>query len=190
MADDIILVDGSDSQIGTGEKMNVHRCALLHRAFSILIYNEKGEMLLQRRAAFKYHCPGLWTNACCSHPRPGEDLIAAAERRLKEEMGFIVPIKKTGLEFIYKIKVGDLTEHEYDHVLKGLFDGEPILNPEEADAYKWISLKNLIEDMETNPQNYTPWFKLIIGQGDHLAGEKIKGLERYEVKKQPADQGF
>jgi len=178
MADDIILVDESDNQIGTGEKMEVHRQGLLHRAFSILIYNQKGETLLQRRAASKYHCPGLWTNTCCSHPRPGEGLIAAAERRLEEEMGFTVTIKETGLEFIYKIKVGELTEHEYDHVLEGRFDGEPTLNPEEADAWKWTSLENLREDVKNNPQNYTPWFQLIIGQGDPKAGSKVKELEK------------
>ncbi len=183
MADDIILVDESDNQTGTGEKMEVHRQGLLHRAFSILIYNQKGETLLQRRAASKYHCPGLWTNTCCSHPRPGEELIFAAERRLKEEMGFTVPVKKIGLEFIYKIKVRELVEHEYDHVLEGRFDGEPILNPEEADAWKWVSLENLREDIKNNPQNYTPWFQLIIGQGSKEAGEKVKGLEKYEVRK-------
>ncbi|MDD4625208.1 MAG: isopentenyl-diphosphate Delta-isomerase [Candidatus Pacebacteria bacterium] len=182
MAKDIILIDESNNQIGTAEKMEAHRQGLLHRAFSILIYNQKGEILLQRRAASKYHCPGLWTNTCCSHPRPGENLLASAERRLKEEMGFSAPLRKTGLEFVYKIKVGELIEHEYDYVLEGSFDGEPILNPEEVDAYKWIDMKSLDKDIEENPQNYTPWFRLIIGQGDPLAGDKIKGLERYQVK--------
>lgn len=182
--DDILLVDEYNNPVGTGEKVDVHRRGLLHRAFSILIYNGERKMLLQRRAASKYHCPGLWTNACCSHPRPGEHLLMAARRRLKEEMGISVPVKEMGVEFIYKIKLGDLTEFEYDHVLYGQFEGEPRVNPEEADSWKWVEFKNLREDMKINPENYTPWFRLIVGQGDSsVEGIAVQGLERYVVTK-------
>lgn len=181
MADDIILVGEWDNPVGTGEKMDVHRRGLLHRAFSILIYNSQGEMLLQRRAASKYHCPGLWTNACCSHPRPGEDLIAAAERRLREEMGITVPIKRLGGEFVYRVKVGELIEHEYDHILRGEFDGDPVLNPEEADGWKWVAVPYLIEDVRSSPKKYTPWFGLILKQigGRAAADIAVPGLEKY-----------
>jgi isopentenyl-diphosphate delta-isomerase len=182
MADDIILVDEKDNPVGTGEKMDVHCKGILHRAFSILIYNSKLQILLQKRAGSKYHCPGLWTNTCCSHPKPGEKLVMAAERRLKEEMGIEVPIRRTGLKFIYKVKVGELTEHEYDHILCGNFDGNPILNPEEADDWKWISPKDLRDDMMANPEKYTPWFALIlrtIGKGAETI--PVPGLEKYKV---------
>ena len=183
MAEDIILVDEQDNPVGAGEKMDVHRKGLLHRAFSILIYNSKCEILLQRRAASKYHCPGLWTNTCCSHPRPGEELIAAAQRRLKEEMGIDVPVKETGQEFIYKVRVGELTEHEYDHILCGNFDGEPILNPEEADDWKWISLKELGGDAMAFPEKYTPWFGLILRMiGNGKEEVPVPGLEKYIIK--------
>jgi len=180
MADDIVLVDEKDSPVGTGEKMDVHRKGTLHRAFSILIYNSKMQILLQKRAGSKYHCPGLWTNTCCSHPRPGEKLVAAAERRLKEEMGIEVPIRRTGLKFIYRVKVGELTEYEYDHILCGNFEGDPVLNPEEADDWKWISPKDLRDDMMANPEKYTPWFVLIlrtIGKGAETI--PVEGLEKY-----------
>lgn len=132
---DIILVDKDDNEIGKGEKMAVHLAGQLHRAFSIFIFNSQGEMMLQRRASTKYHSPGLWTNACCSHPRPGESLEQAAKRRLKEEMGFECDLQKV-FSFIYKAKVEDLTEHEFDHVFIGKFDQEPVLNKEEADGWK------------------------------------------------------
>lgn len=184
MADDILLVDEDDNPIGTGEKMDVHRRGLLHRAFSILVYNSKREIMLQRRALSKYHCPGLWSNACCSHPRPGEHLIMAAKRRLREEMGISIPIKEVGVEFIYKVKIGDLTEYEYDHVLYGNFDGEPQINPEEADDWKWMPFADLRDEMKSNPDIYTPWFRLIISQGDNQVDQiPVARLEKYEIKK-------
>jgi isopentenyl-diphosphate delta-isomerase len=140
--------------------------------------------MLQRRALSKYHCPGLWSNTCCSHPRPGEHLIMAAKRRLKEEMGISVPIKEVGVEFIYKVKIGDLIEHEYDHVLYGNFDGEPQINPEEADDWKWMSFNDIRADMKANPDIYTPWFKLIISQGDNQVDQiPVARLEKYQIKK-------
>ncbi|MFZ3074095.1 MAG: isopentenyl-diphosphate Delta-isomerase [Minisyncoccales bacterium] len=184
MVDDILLVDEDNNPIGTGEKMDVHKRGLLHRAFSILIYNTKREMLLQRRAASKYTCPGLWSNACCSHPRPGEHLIMAAKRRLKEEMGISTPLKEAGVEFIYKVKVGDLTEYEYDHLLYGIFDGEPKINPDEAGKWKWAAFDDLRRDMKANPDNYTPWLRLIISQGDNQVDQiSVARLEKYEIKK-------
>ncbi len=158
---DIILVDKEDNEIGGGEKMAVHLEGKLHRAFSVFIFNSQGEMMLQKRASIKYHSPGLWTNACCSHPRPGETLEEAAERRLKEEMGFECDLKKV-FSFIYKAKVENLIEHEFDHVFFGKFDQEPILNKEEADDWKWIEPRKLVEDIIKNPKEYTCWFKIIL----------------------------
>lgn len=182
--DDILLVDENNNPIGTGEKMDVHRRGLLHRCFSILIYNSRRELLLQKRAASKYHCPELWSNACCSHPRPGDHLLYAARQRLKEEMGINVPILETGVEFIYKIKLGNLYEYEYDHVLYGCFNGNPLPNPQEASSWKWISFNDLRNDMKANPEIYTPWFRLIISQGDNSVEQiPVRGLERYTIVK-------
>ncbi len=182
--DDILLVDQDNNPIGSGEKMDVHRRGILHRCFSILIYNSKKEMLLQKRAASKYHCPGFWSNACCSHPRPGDHLLAAARRRLKEEMGIDIPLKEAGVEFIYRARVGDLIEYEYDHLLYGFFDGSPVANPNEADDWKWMLFADLREDMKQNPGSYTPWFRLIVSQGDNEVEQiPVAGLEKYEIKK-------
>lgn len=158
MRSDIILVDANDNQIGTMEKMEAHLRGLLHRAFSVIIYNERGEFLLQQRALSKYHSGGLWTNACCSHPFPGEEIKAAGERRLFEEMGIRTSLHPIGC-FVYQCKFDNgLTEHEFDHVLKGYFNDDPIINPEEVEAFKWISPQLLKVDMQLNPQNYTYWF--------------------------------
>ena len=182
--DDILLVDEDDNPIGTGEKIDVHRRGILHRCFSIMVYNSKRELLLQKRAASKYHCPGLWSNACCSHPKLGEHLILAARNRLKEEMGIDIPIKEMGVEFIYKVKVGDLIEHEYDHVLYGQFDGEPKINPDEADDWKWVAFDDLRREMKADPDAYTPWFRLIISQGDNQVDQiSVPRLEKYRIKK-------
>ena len=160
MIEHVILVDEKDKQIGIGEKLETHRLAKLHRAFSILIYNTKGEMMLQLRAKTKYHGGGLWTNACCGHPRPGETVEQAASRRLKEEMGFECKLEKM-FDYIYKVPLDKgMHEHEFLHVYKGIYDGVPKLNPEEADGWKWISMRDLKEDTKKNPENYTPWFKL------------------------------
>lgn len=182
--DDILLVDQDNNPVGSGEKMDVHRRGILHRAFSVLVYNSKKEMLLHRRAASKYHCPGLWSNACCSHPAPGNHLLAAGRRRLKEEMGIDIPLKEAGVEFIYRARVGDLIEYEYDHLLYGSFDGSPIINPEEADDWKWMTFGDLRDDMKTNPETYTPWFRLIVSQGDNQVEQiPVARLEKYEIKK-------
>lgn len=157
----VILVNEKDEQIGLMPKMEAHEKALLHRAFSVFVFNEKNELMIQQRAKDKYHSPGLWTNTCCSHQREGETNIEAGKRRLQEEMGFTTELKDT-VSFIYKAPFDNgLTEHEFDHILVGHYHGEPELNPTEADDYKWISLNELKEDMEKNPHNYTEWFKII-----------------------------
>lgn len=157
----VILVNERDEQIGLMPKMEAHEKALLHRAFSVFIFNEKNELMIQRRALHKYHSPGLWTNTCCSHQREGESNIAAGKRRLQEEMGFTTNLKET-VSFIYKAPFDNgLTEHEFDHILVGYFNEEPSLNPEEADDYRWMDLEELKEDMQENPDRYTEWFKII-----------------------------
>jgi isopentenyl-diphosphate delta-isomerase len=158
----IILVDEKDREIGTGEKTKVHEDGRLHRAFSVFVFNSKGETLLQRRTKSKYHSGGLWTNTCCSHPRAGEKLEESVHRRLKEEMGFDVPLKEI-FSFIYKVKFGNgLTEHELDHVFVGRFDGKPVPDPEEAEGWKWVSLDELKKDVQRNPDIYTYWLKVAI----------------------------
>ena len=158
----VILVDEDDCQIGTMEKMEVHRKGLLHRAFSVLLFNSKGELLLQKRAKTKYHSGGLWTNSCCSHPFPDENVEVAANRRLKEELGIDVQPKFL-YKFIYKVNLDtDLIEHEVDHVLMALFDGEPTINEEEVEDWKYVYITELLRDVQLNPNAYTPWLKLIL----------------------------
>ncbi|KAB2814463.1 isopentenyl-diphosphate Delta-isomerase [Phaeocystidibacter luteus] len=161
MAELVILVDERDQQLGLMEKMEAHRKGLLHRAFSVFILNSKGEMMIHQRALHKYHSGGLWTNACCSHPRDGETIIEAGHRRLMEEMGFDTDLEKV-LEFTYKAELdGGLTEHEYDHVMVGHFEGEPKPNPSEVAQWKWVNVDDLKNDIEKRPQRYTEWFKII-----------------------------
>lgn len=157
--DRIILVDSRDRQTGTEEKLKAHKEGSLHRAFSIFIFNRKGELMLQRRAKGKYHSGGLWTNTCCSHPRAGENLEKAVHRRLKEEMGFDTALKEL-FSFTYKATFRNgLTEHELDHVFVGRFDGAPAPNPEEYDEWKWISLEQLKKDIAKDPDGYTYWLR-------------------------------
>jgi len=156
---EVILVDENDNVIGTGEKIKTHQEGKLHRAFSIFVFNSKGQLLLQRRAKSKYHSGGLWSNTCCSHPSPGESLEEAVHRRLKEEMGFDCELRGI-FSFTYKVKFDDdLFENEYDHVFIGKFDGNPNPNPEEVDEWKWIDLEELKKGIRENPDNYTYWLK-------------------------------
>jgi len=160
MPEEVILVDEFDTPVGVMEKMEAHRRALLHRAFSVFIFNQKGEMLLQRRALSKYHSGGLWTNACCSHPRPGESTGEAAQRRLAEELGFTVSLEKA-FDFRYKTAFDNgLTEHEFDHVYVGYYDQEVFFNPEEVAECRWISAEALAVDLAGNHSAYTTWFLL------------------------------
>ncbi len=158
--EEVILVDENDIAIGSMEKLEAHQKGILHRAFSVFIFNNNNELLLQRRALTKYHSAGLWTNTCCSHPQPNEDTLAAANRRLKEEMGMQTTLThKTS--FIYKTNFDNgLTEHEFDHVFIGNTNTNPIINPEEVDSFKWISLEKLKANIKTHPELYTSWFKI------------------------------
>ncbi|WP_163514696.1 isopentenyl-diphosphate Delta-isomerase [Gelidibacter japonicus] len=157
----VILVNEKDEQIGLMPKMEAHEKALLHRAFSVFIFNNKNELMLQQRAAHKYHSPLLWANTCCSHQREGETNIQAGKRRLQEEMGFVTELEDT-VSFIYKAPFDNgLTEHEFDHVLIGNYEDAPIINPDEVAAWKWMPLEEVKEDMLKRPEIYTEWFKII-----------------------------
>lgn len=156
----VILVNEADEPIGTMGKMQAHEEGLLHRAFSIFIFNSDGDMLLQQRALSKYHSGGLWTNACCSHPLPGEDTIVAANRRLKEEMGFETSLHKA-FSFLYKtIFDNGLTEHEVDHVYTGIFEGEIKPDAQEVSNYGFYSMRTIREAIQKEPHQYTSWFKI------------------------------
>ncbi len=155
----VVLVDIYDRQIGVIEKLQAHREGLLHRAFSIFVLNSQGQLLLQKRAVHKYHSGGLWTNTCCSHPRPDELTEMAVHRRLQEEMGFDCELQEI-FSFIYQAALdNDLTEHEFDRVFVGHSDRAPILNPEEAEDWKWIDLETLQADIKQNPKLYTYWLR-------------------------------
>jgi isopentenyl-diphosphate delta-isomerase len=160
--DYVVLVDSQDNELGKMEKLEAHEKGLLHRAFSIFLFNSKGEMLIQQRALSKYHSPGLWTNACCSHPAPNESIIQAGNRRLKEELGLSTELVDA-FNFEYRETFeNNLTEHELDHVLVGYSEENPILNQEEAKDYRWITWANLLEEIDLNPEKFTIWFKIIL----------------------------
>lgn len=160
----IILVDENDREIGTEEKIKTHEKGLLHRAFSVFIFNSKKELLLQKRALSKYHSAGLWSNTCCSHPKPNEDVLAAAHRRLKEEMGFDCDLEEIG-NFIYKKEFENgLIENEYDHLIIGEYSGEPKIDKNEVEEYQWIKLPELAKGLRNNPGKYTYWLKLALPQ--------------------------
>lgn len=164
MTDDVILVDEQDNEIGSMQKMEAHLLGKLHRAFSVFIFNTKGELLLQQRAFDKYHSGGKWTNTCCSHPRVGEETLPAANRRLLEEMGMRCALKH-GFSFTYKAVVNEgLSENEYDHVFFGTSDELPVLNPDEAADYRYVNLKALEKDIEEHPELYTAWLKICFGR--------------------------
>lgn len=159
----VVLVDENDRETGTLEKMEAHRRGVLHRAFSVILFNSEGKVLLQQRAADKYHSQNLWTNTCCSHPRPGESIVAAAQRRLKEEMGIECTLTPQ-YAFLYKTSLeNNLIEHELDHVLTGTFDGTPEVNAREVQNWKFVDLKDVQKHAETHPELYTYWFRLILG---------------------------
>ncbi len=163
----VILVDENDKQIGVCDKLEAHEKALLHRAFSIFLFNEKKEILLQQRAMKKYHSAGLWTNTVCSHPQVGDELEDSAKKRLIEEMGIETEIWKI-FSFVYKSNYDNgLSEHEYDHVFVGKYNDVPNPNPDEVMNYKWMHVDDLIEHINSNPQDYTSWFKIIM-QNDEL----------------------
>jgi isopentenyl-diphosphate delta-isomerase len=160
MEEQVILVNEDDQQMGTMEKLEAHLSGLLHRAFSIFIFNSEGKLLLQQRALNKYHSAGLWTNTCCSHPKPGEKTPDAAYRRLEEEMGMHCELHY-GFHFTYKASFGNnLTEHEYDHVFFGTSDVLPVPNPLEVASFKYVTLKELKEDLDNHPEHYSAWLNI------------------------------
>ena len=165
MDEKLILVNEYDEIVGFSEKMRTHAEGKLHRAFSIFVFNKKGHLLLQKRAKSKYHSGGLWSNTCCGHPRPGEATKDAAHRRLKEEMGFICELEER-FSFTYKAKINGFYENEYDHVFIGVYDGEPSLNANEVESWKWMSLMELIDDSKKNSEDYTYWLNYILHDSD------------------------
>ncbi|ATA90384.1 isopentenyl-diphosphate Delta-isomerase [Capnocytophaga stomatis] len=175
MEEKVILVDEQNNPIGLMPKLEAHEKALLHRAFSVFVMNQKGEVMLQQRALHKYHSPGLWTNTCCSHQRENETNVEAGKRRLQEEMGFTTELTDV-ISFIYKAPFDNgLTEHEYDHVLLGYYEENPNINTEEVANWKWELPENIKKDIEQNPQKYTEWFKIIFEKFyDYLFDKKIE----------------
>jgi isopentenyl-diphosphate delta-isomerase len=170
----VILVNEQDEPIGLMDKMEAHEKAVLHRAFSVFVLNDKNEVMLQQRAHHKYHSPLLWTNTCCSHQRFGETNIEAGKRRLLEEMGFKTELKEL-FHFIYKAPFDNgLTEHELDHVMIGYYTGVPVINPDEVESWKWMTIEAIKDDMIANSDDYTIWFKIIFEEFYHyLEDHKI-----------------
>lgn len=174
----LILVNEKDEQIGTYPKHEAHKEALLHRAFSVFIFNSEGELLMQQRAINKYHSGGLWTNTCCSHPLPDEETISAAKRRLQEEMGLTADLKYI-FKFQYKAPLdNELFEHEIDHVFIGLSNMTPVINTDEVNSFKYMTLKQIQTDIDQHPENYTIWFRIIFAESlDKLVDNmKLVGL--------------
>lgn len=180
--DEVVLVDEhgldlckDDGVLVTMEKMEAHRRGLLHRAVSVFIFNDRNEFLLHKRSFTKYHTPGKWTNTCCTHPSPGENPIVAARRRLIEEMGFVSPLTEI-FTFAYKANVGNgLIENEFDHVFVGVFNHDPNPNPEEVSDWRWVAINELEQDLNKNPDSYTPWLQQCFSQVVIHRGSKYKG---------------
>ena len=172
----VVLVNELDQEVGLMDKLEAHQKGLLHRAFSVLIFNTKNELLLQRRAFGKYHSEGLWTNTCCSHPYPGETIKDAGERRLKEEMGMEVELEEV-FQFVYKSQLdNELTEYELDHILVGYSDDTPHLNLDEVSAFAWKNLDEIRTEIIANADLYTAWFKILMT--DHF--DQLKSIDTYE----------
>ncbi|MDH4472608.1 MAG: isopentenyl-diphosphate Delta-isomerase [Fluviicola sp.] len=164
---EVVLVDSNDQPIGKMEKLEAHQRGLLHRAFSVFVFNHNNELLLQQRAIEKYHSGGLWTNTCCSHPMPTQSLELAGSKRLLEEMGFTTELSRL-FAFEYRVELDNqLIEHEYDHVLVGRYDGDVFPNPEEVMAIRWISMEDLLTELKQHPDRFTSWFKIILNDHTH-----------------------
>lgn len=169
MSEQVILVNENDEELGSMDKMEAHVKGLLHRAFSVFLFDDKGNMLLQQRALDKYHSPGLWTNACCSHPQPGEETLQAANRRLNEELGIHTNLFYDG-HLLYRTDASSsgfengLIEHEFDHLFSGTYNGNIPFNPAEVNAVRWVSMQDLKEEMNISPENFTFWFKRVIAE--------------------------
>jgi isopentenyl-diphosphate delta-isomerase len=161
MVEHVVLVDAQDRQVGTMEKMEAHEKGVLHRAFSVFLFDNAGQLIIQQRAWTKYHSPGLWANTCCSHPRENEPIIEAGKRRLKEEMGMDSDLRPL-FSFIYKADMGNgLIEHELDHVLVGYANTEPHINLQEVASYRSMRLADIQMDLQRRPERYTEWFKIV-----------------------------
>jgi isopentenyl-diphosphate delta-isomerase len=171
----LILVDAEDRELGVGEKMEVHRAGALHRAFSVFVFDGRGRLLMQKRAADKYHSAGLWSNTACGHPRPGEATGEAAHRRLYEEMGFDCELR-AAFQFLYRAELdGALVEHEYDHVFVGTYGGDPAPDPSEVEEWRWVTMGELLRGLSEKPQLYSRWLKLAV-EGDHWRGLAAQGI--------------
>ena len=165
LPEEVVLVDAYDHVIGREEKISAHRRGVLHRAFSVMIWDGAGRMLLQQRAIGKYHSGGLWTNACCGHPRPGEAAVDAAARRLSEEMGFIARLAPVG-PFTYRAELDSgLTEHELVHVFRGIYEGSLCPDPAECDGYTWAAPAEIVREAVARPERFTAWFKKYLAAG-------------------------
>ena len=174
MEENVILVDADDNEIGTMQKMEAHLLGKLHRAFSVFIFNTRGELLLQQRATDKYHSGGMWTNTCCSHPRQGEDTKEAAHRRLREEMGMECELNYV-FNFTYQTSIAEgIYEHEFDHVYFGTSDVMPVPEPDEVSSFKYIDMKTLENELETNPALYSEWLKICFQQVKESYKKKSK----------------
>ena len=177
----IVLVNESDEPIGIMKKMEAHEKGLLHRAFSVFIFDANGKMLLQQRAAEKYHGAYLWTNACCSHPLPGEELMVAAERRLREELGFTTELHRI-FSFIYKAQVeNNLVEHEFDHVFTGQYEGKILPAPGEVSNYYYETMEQIKSEIEATPERFTAWFKIAFPEIEKWWKEKYE-VRSHKVK--------
>jgi isopentenyl-diphosphate Delta-isomerase len=165
MDEQLILVDACDRELGACEKLRAHAEGALHRAFSIFIFDGRGRLLLQKRAAGKYHSAGLWSNTACGHPRPGEATVEAARRRLREEMSLDCELREA-FEFHYRAELdGTLIEHEYDHVFVGAHEGEPEPDPSEVEDWRWVNMDELRRGLRDEPHRYSYWLKLVV-EGD------------------------
>lgn len=174
MEEFVILVDENDHEKGVMEKLQAHIEAKLHRAFSVFIFNSQGQLMLQQRAYSKYHSPGLWTNTCCSHPRPGEATADAAHRRMTEEMGFDCDFEEV-FGFVYKAKFeNNLTEHEFDHVFIGTSEKLPLPNPEEVESTRFATIKEIRSEMEQEPEKFTVWFRIAFDKVEEYFNAKLK----------------
>ncbi len=183
-AEQVVLVNAEGQEIGTGLKYPVHRSGCLHRAFSIFVFDAEGDLLLQQRSASKYHSPGLWSNTCCGHPRPGEATAAAAHRRLREEMGFDCDLAEVS-SMIYRAEFENgMVEHEYDHVLIGHHDGPPTVNPVEVADWKAVQITTLIADLSLRPAAYTYWLKIILLDANQAI--PVRAIRRLGPKKAAA----
>lgn len=170
MKDHVVFVDEMDREIGTGPKFQAHVDGRLHRAVSVFLFNQADQLLLQRRAPGKYHSGGRWSNTCCTHPWPGEDVAAAARRRLYEEMRIHCPLERIG-GLVYRAPVADaLIEHEYDHLFVGRYEGDPTPDPDEVDDWTWTSWRDLREDMAGRPDVYTPWLAILMNEVGRALG--------------------